>query len=204
MSIGTRARHLAWTTIGVATVGAVLGAAAWHATDVLERDNDFCIACHIEGGVPLHIGLRDDFDRRPPRSLAALHADTLPAARPADPTMRCFDCHGGVGLLGRARIKWLAAHDLVVWLAGRAEEPTTLRVPLRDADCRKCHASFPADTGERGRPPFHALEVHDAELGVRCTDCHVVHTSDVDPDFHFIDTERVRDRCARCHSQFER
>ena len=44
--------------------------------------------------------------------LAAAHAAAGNQGRPADPGFRCIDCHGGVGLPGRARVKALAAMDL--------------------------------------------------------------------------------------------
>lgn len=179
------------------------GPAGWVATDVLERDNDFCNACHIEGDVPLHIDIRHDLDTRPPRSLAALHGERVPAWRPADPHLRCFDCHSGTGLVGRARIKLVAARDLGVWLAGRAEEPTHLTVPIVDPDCTKCHPD-PWDRAGAGRsrPPFHSLSVHARDLGADCVTCHPVHDADVDPGFHFMNVARVRTECARCHNDF--
>jgi hypothetical protein len=190
--------------LGLVAAGTCLAfAGAWLTTDVLERDNDFCNACHIDGDVPLHIALRRDLDARPPRSLASAHAASIGGARPDDPVMRCFDCHAGVGLVGRVRTKWIAATDLVVWLAGRAEEPESLRWPLVDADCRGCHEAFDADGTDRVRPPFHALPVHNHDLGISCPSCHEVHADDVDPDFHFLATRRVRARCARCHGQFD-
>jgi len=199
MSNRMRTQHFAVLVVAIG----VAGVATWLGTDALERNNDFCNDCHIEGDVPLHIDLRHEFDARPPRSLAALHGEVMPAHRPEDPVMRCFDCHSGVGFAGRARIKALAARDLVIWLAGRAEEPQELTVPLRDEDCRQCHALFGASGAERAAPPFHSLDVHNHELGVDCTTCHVVHDEDVDPSFHFLATRRVRTVCGRCHSQFQ-
>lgn len=199
LSLRSRDLVLAAVVVGVAVP------VAWLGTDALERNNDFCNACHIAGDVPLHIDLRREFDARPPASLAALHAHALPAQRPEDPVMRCFDCHAGVGLAGRAQVKWLAAKDLLVWLAGQAEEPAALTVPLRDADCTQCHMGFEDldDGAPRGGPPFHSLDVHNHDLGVACTSCHIVHDEDVDEGFHFLAPSRVRAQCARCHSQFE-
>ncbi len=92
--------------------------------DAVERQNDFCNACHLpDGGGPLHIDIRHDFDARPPHNLAGLHALRVREAdAPPDP-MRCIDCHGGVGLVGQARVKMLAARDALVWLSGDFEEP---------------------------------------------------------------------------------
>jgi Cytochrome c7 and related cytochrome c len=178
-------------------------AIGWWGTDVLERQNDFCNACHLDGGGPLHAGIRRDFDARPPASLAALHAERRPRPGPDAREMRCFDCHAGVGFGGRARIKAVAARDLVVWLAGRAREPSGLTVPLRDEDCRQCHPQVASESRDDARPAFHGVFVHNDSLGVACTSCHAVHVADGDPRFHFLSTVRVRAECARCHSQFE-
>jgi hypothetical protein len=181
----------------------LLGAAGWAVTDRLEQDDDFCNACHVSAGVPLHIEIRRDFDARPTASLAAAHA-VASAQHRADGVLRCIDCHGGTSWLGRTRVKTLAAKDALLYLSGRFEEPEGMRWPLWDEDCRKCHAGFaegPADAGRSAR--FHELAVHNAELGVDCVECHVVHQRGVDPAAFFLDAPRVRAQCARCHSQFE-
>ena len=58
----------------------------WTVTDELERQNDFCNACHIEGesgeSTPLHIAIRHGFDSRPPETLAAAHSMELAPEQP--------------------------------------------------------------------------------------------------------------------------
>ena len=200
-------RRLRPRPLGLALASSgVIFAIGWWGTDVLERQNDFCNACHLDGGVALHAELRRDFDTRPPASLAALHAERRPRAGSDAREMRCIDCHAGVGLAGRARIKWLAARDLLVWLAGRAHEPSGLSVPLRDEDCAQCHGRLEGEARDDGRMAFHAVFVHNDSLGtagVACTSCHAVHDAGGDPGFHFLSPARVREQCARCHSQFE-
>jgi nitrate/TMAO reductase-like tetraheme cytochrome c subunit len=193
---------LASAALAAAVLGAVSAAAGWWATDRLEQDDDFCNACHVSRGVPLHRDIRRDFDRRPPASLAAAHA-AAPRAGRTSGGLRCIDCHGGTGLPGRMRVKALAARDAFFYTIGRFEEPRAMRWPLADADCRKCHARFDEGEPESGRPPrFHALPVHNARLGVACVECHRAHTSQVDAGFHFVDVSAVRAQCARCHSEF--
>jgi len=187
--------------VGVSAIVAL--PAGWIATDAIERNNDFCTSCHIDGDVPLHRDVRADFERRPPASMAASHAGAIARERPEDPSMRCIDCHGGVGLLGRAKIKLLAARDAAVWLAGRGEEPTEMRHPLVDADCRQCHPTFDPRVDPHAPEPFHALPVHNIDLGMACVACHTAHVDTGDESFHFLETERVRRRCAHCHSAFE-
>ena len=188
---------------GLVLAGALLAPAGWVATDVLERDNDFCTACHLSEGVPLHIDLRNDFDARPQMSLAAAHAAAGNAARPDSPEFRCIDCHGGVGFVGRARVKVLAAKDAFWWTVGRFDEPDHMAWPLWDRDCLQCHASFEQKAGPFDDPAFHDLAVHNVELGVDCVECHLAHEAGANPDAYFLHPAHVRSRCARCHPEIE-
>jgi len=188
--------------LAAATLGASLGVAGWAVTDHLEQDDDFCNACHVSVGMPLHREIRRDFDARPATSLAGAHAASGSTLR-AHGALRCIDCHGGASLLGRARVKALAAKDAFFYAAGRFEEPRSMRWPLWDEDCRQCHASFEARSDASGRSPgFHELAVHNAALGVGCVECHRAHATRVDRSAYFLDTQVVRAQCARCHSEF--
>lgn len=183
--------------------GLVLAPAGWLVSDRLERDNDFCNACHLQPGVPLHIDIRTDLDARPAANLAAVHAAAGVDGRD-DSAFRCIDCHGGHSLVGRARVKALAAKDAFWYAVGRFEEPDGMRWPLWDEDCRKCHATFDATpSAEWEVPRFHELPVHNVDLQVDCVECHLVHEDGGNPDAHFIDVGWVRTRCARCHAEFE-
>jgi hypothetical protein len=88
---------------------------------------------------------------------------------------------------------------------GRFDEPEGMRWPLWDADCRRCHARFAerSTAGSAGNPLFHELAVHNAELPVRCVECHPVHERGGLPDHDFLLPPRVRAQCARCHPEFE-
>ena len=189
--------------VAVGLLAAALAPLGWVASDALERNNDFCNSCHIDGNVPLHIDIRHDFDGRPPLTLASQHARQMPSLRPADPAMRCIECHGGVGWLGRARIKALAARDAARWLAGVGREPDGMTHPLRDADCLQCHERFEPRRDEHAPPPFHDLGVHNSTIGVDCVTCHTVHDASGRTDFYYLQPERVRQQCAHCHSEFE-
>lgn len=195
-------RRRVW--LGAATLLLLLsGPAGWMVSDAVERRNDFCNVCHLpDGGGPLHLSIRTDFDARPPVNLAGLHAREIRADRePADPA-RCIDCHGGVGLVGRARVKLLAARDAAVWLTGDFDEPDHMATPLLDADCLQCHPVFDETPSGLPRPRFHELEVHNRELGVDCVSCHLSHEPG-DADFYFLDLAHVRARCADCHTEFQ-
>ena len=183
---------------GIAIALAASFVVGWGISDRIEQDNDFCTSCHLDSGVPLHIELRRAFDRSPEVNLASAHARVEVAGR-AD-GFRCIDCHGGASWKGRARVKALAAIDGFWYALGRFEEPTGMQWPLWDEDCQKCHASFdPPPTEDWETPRFHALPVHNVELGVDCVACHRVHESGGNPENFFIGVQWVRPQCERCH-----
>jgi nitrate/TMAO reductase-like tetraheme cytochrome c subunit len=193
---------LAILTLLGASLGAVLAAAGWVATDHLEQDDDFCNACHVSTGAALHAEIRRDYDARPAASLAGRHGAARVSHR-EDGGFRCIDCHGGKSLAGRARVKALAARDALVYLSGRFQEPESMRWPLWDEDCSACHASFEVAGRDESSSAFHALPVHNADLGVACVECHTAHEAGGDPIAFFLRRAPVRAQCARCHSEFE-
>ena len=174
----------------------------WAVTDHLERDNDFCISCHLTEDAPLHDAIRRDFDALEPASLAGLHGVADVEGRDAA-AFRCIDCHGGASFVGRARVKVLAAKDAFWYAVGHFEEPTEMRWPLWDEDCGKCHASFDTSRSQREQSRFHALGVHNVSLGVDCVECHSSHEPGGNPDGYFLQVKSVRAQCARCHSEYE-
>ena len=182
--------------------GAVGGSTGWFVTDALERDNDFCTTCHLTEGVPLHIDIRNEFDGSPPVNLAAVHGAVRVESRAGDDAgFRCIDCHGGTGLMGRARVKVLAAKDAFWYVTGIFEEPHDMKWPLEEADCRKCHAGFETKAGEWEAPAFHDITLHNIDLGVGCVECHLVHRPG-DAAHYSLDAQHTRTQCARCHSEF--
>jgi hypothetical protein len=185
--------------VALAALGAPLG---WAISDRLERDDAFCTSCHLAEGRPLHEAKLADFRARPAATLVAAHGATGNDAHD-DRRFRCIDCHGGVGALGRTRVKLLSMRDALWYAAGRFEEPERMTWPLRDEDCSQCHAAFdervPAD-GEN--PRFHQLPVHNRELGVACVECHLAHPDAGLADHFFLHARTVRGQCASCHLEF--
>jgi hypothetical protein len=111
-------------------------------------------------------------------------------------------------------VKLLAAKDAMVWLTGDFDEPDHMEYPLSEADCRQCHSGFAldldqdidadyADEADYGPPRFHGLSVHNADLGVTCVECHSVHEGGNDVEMFYLDAVRVRQQCARCHSEYQ-
>ena len=194
-------RFVVVLTLG-ALAGVVGGPAGWLVTDALERDNDFCNACHLSEGVPLHVDIRNEFDRETPVNLAGVHAGVGVDTRSgSDAAFRCIDCHGGTGLMGRARVKLLAAKDSFWYATGFFEEPHAMAWPLTEADCRKCHGEFQTKASEFEAPAFHDIALHNSELGVGCVECHLVHEAG-DAGHYFLSAQHTRRQCGRCHSDF--
>jgi len=184
----------------LALFGAVSAPAGWWVTDRLEADNDFCISCHLAAEVPLHEQKRAALDLVPATTLAGAHGSAVWDER----SFRCIDCHGGVGLVGKARVKLLSAKDAFWYVVGRFDEPDQMHWPLGDADCTKCHSTFDERESEVGRDPrFHELAVHNVELGVGCIACHTSHAEGGLPGHYQIHAERVRAECSACHPEFE-
>jgi hypothetical protein len=172
------------------------------AADALKADNDFCNSCHLPSGESLHRTIRDDFDARPPANLAARHASTLVRERPDSPAFRCIDCHGGVGLVGRARVHLLSVKDAVLYVTGQFEEPDGMNWPLWDADCTQCHKRFEKKSEGFEGEAFHDRPGHNVDLGVDCVDCHLAHDTAARPDRWFLNPDAVRTRCALCHVEY--
>jgi len=184
--------------LALALAGLLSTPAGWWVSDRLEEDNDFCVGCHLEPGVPLHREKRETLDQRPAATLAAAHGIAGWEDRP----FRCIDCHGGTGLLGKARVKALSAKDAFWYAVGRFDEPEEMHWPLWDADCAKCHTPFEERESEIGRDPlFHELAVHNVELGVACVACHFSHEEGGLADHYQLHAARVRAECAACHPE---
>lgn len=181
---------------------AVAAPTGWLVTDQLEQDDAFCVSCHLDVETPLHEQKLADFRGRPPVALAAAHAAAGNDAA-ADGAFRCIDCHGGTGLLGRARVKALSAKDAFWYVVGRFDEPDQMHWPLWDADCRKCHQSYTATSGASADPLFHEVAEHNTELPVTCVECHRSHDREGLASHYFVVPDVVRSQCARCHLEFE-
>jgi predicted CXXCH cytochrome family protein len=189
-----------------------------------ERDNRFCISCHLH---------EEKFSRlhaARPTDLAGFHQQK-------DGQVGCIACHGGADPVMRVRVWTVAGLDTVKFLVGAYGEPTHMRLALRDADCRQCHTPIlrprvPAASGSStaagagaqgsGAPAapgqdaeasylaaeaqvaaqagtsYHAIRDHDA-VNVRCVRCHRSHTTDSDARNRFISKATVLPTCRECH-----
>jgi predicted CXXCH cytochrome family protein len=105
----------------------------------------------------------------------------------------------------------VAGFDTVKFLAGVYREPTLMRLPLRDAECRGCHTPIlrgsrestfgaEAETEGRGSTSYHAIREHDT-VRIPCVRCHTSHTTDSDSASLFISKARVVPLCRECHKE---
>jgi hypothetical protein len=159
-----------------------------------ERDDRFCIACH------LHEGKFTRFRADVASDLAGRHH--------VRKGIRCIDCHGGADPAQRLRVWAVAGLDTVRFLAGAYAEPEAMRLPLRSEECAQCHMpvrparrELDADDesmGGSGGDSYHAIRDHDA-VDIACARCHTSHTTDSDAGRLFISSARVRPLCGECH-----
>jgi len=177
----------------------LLGVLGWQWTDRLDRDNDFCNACHLPGGTPLHRELRERFDRVVPSNLAGVHGRGWVESR-EDSAFRCIDCHSGSGWLERGRVKLLSARDGLRYLVGSFEEPDRMTTDLSAATCKRCHPTFRHSAAPGWTlTAYHGRPEHDRPGTPLCVRCHAVHAEGGDPFAYFMDRSRLDEVCRTCH-----
>jgi len=175
--------------VGAAVASGVVGFAAGAAiTDRLEQDNRFCIACH-RPEKPLHGKVYRSFDRVDGKLL------TLAGSHNVTAHVKCIDCHIGADRKDYLIIKAIAAWDTGRWLVGAYKDPETLRYPLGDRTCLKCHP----DGGQNPQveKAFHNAPYHrDPRNG--CSDCHRSHL-EAPAETRFLQRAVVKPLCDECH-----
>lgn len=185
---GRQFRLVLW--VGGLLLGAGVGgfAAGAAITDRLEQDNRFCVACH-RPGKPLHAKVYRTFLRVEGRLV------TLAGAHNARGQVKCIDCHIGADRKDYLIIKAIAAWDTVRWVVGAYKDPETLRYPLGDRTCVKCHP----DGGQNPeiKDAFHNAPYHrDPRDG--CSDCHRSHL-EAPAETRFLLQPLVKPLCDTCH-----
>ena len=192
-----------WTWLAVAVIA--IGGAGVAFVKKQDEDNRFCIACH------LHEKLYEVTVTAPPRSLAAGHYRARHAAHPE----RCFTCHSGEGVTGWTAVTVLSGFDAARWVLGDRHEPTTMRLPIEDRACLKCHAADlkqalasanAPDSGDEGgdemesasHQSFHHISDH-RNVKLACVMCHTVHTPGESQRL-FLEPANVQAQCRTCHA----
>ena len=180
---------------------------------VKERDNRFCVSCHLH-------------EAKFTRLVAAAATDLAGSHHAKDQRVGCIACHGGADTVMRLRVWSVAGLDTLKFLAGAYREPSDMRLRLRDGDCRQCHtpirgaappvasadatpqgtvtnaeaiymAEAPAPSGQIS---FHAFRGHEG-VDVRCVGCHTAHTNDSVAAEHFLSRPLMERICRECHRQ---
>jgi len=186
-------RWLLLLLVGAPVAGTATFVPGLAVTDYLERDNAFCIACHVTKEKRLHQDKYDGFFPvgGKPTTLAAAHHGSL-----REP-FKCVDCHNGSTITDKLRIKAQAAGDTVAYFLGDFEEPELLRFSLGNRLCLECHT-----TG--GRNPdketgFHYARHHN-NLPFICYECHSVHRQ-AKSETRFLKQDIVQPLCDECHAE---
>jgi len=181
-------------------VGALLGGTLFLAgLSVKERDNRFCVSCHLH-------------DEKFSRLLATTSRDLSGFHHQRKADIGCIACHRGADPAMRLKVWAVAGVDTLRFLAGVYAEPTHPRLPFRDAECRQCHTPIlparamdagafaaEAETEGRGGTSYHTIREHET-VRIACVRCHPSHTADSDAGSRFISKARVRPVCAKCHT----
>ncbi len=160
-----------------------------------ERDNTFCVSCH------LHEEKFKRFTSVPFTDLTGPHHAK---------GVRCIDCHGGADLSMRLRVWTVAGIDSLRYLTGKYHEPKHMRLPLRPKDCARCHTpiqkTVPALSLEQEESAegsvgntYHSIQAH-GTVRISCVRCHTTHTTDSTPALQFIARSRVQPICRGCHA----
>jgi predicted CXXCH cytochrome family protein len=160
-----------------------------------ERDNTFCVSCHLH-------------EKKFKRFMSAPFTDLTGPHHAKG--VRCIDCHGGADLAMRLRVWTVAGIDSLWYLAGRYREPEHMRLPLRPKECSRCHTpilkSAPAlsleqEESNEGRAgnTYHSIQAH-GTVRITCVRCHPAHTTDSEPAVQFIARSRVQPICRECHA----
>ncbi|PYM16541.1 MAG: hypothetical protein DMD81_12210 [Candidatus Rokuibacteriota bacterium] len=213
----TRSLRIVGTVAAASVVGALAAALFLTGLAAKERDDRFCVSCHLH-------------DEKFTRLVASSPADLAGLHHTKDAKVGCIGCHGGADLPMRFRVWAVAGFDTLRFLAGTYTEPTHMRLPLRNAECRQCHTPIlkpvsartgssavaatgaaaavdPSDestvrheeeTEGRGGTSYHAIREHETVRSA-CTRCHSSHSTDSDATNRFISKSRVVPICRECH-----
>jgi nitrate/TMAO reductase-like tetraheme cytochrome c subunit len=206
-SPGKRISRFTAVLVGIVALGIFLTAGGFTFAATQETHDPFCASCHTQ---PESTFFQRSTDAQAV-DLAAYHT--------AQKT-RCIDCHSGPGVLGRMQAEWLGAHNALAWYTHTAVQPAKLTVPIRDANCLKCHQ----DVTQRGYTPKQSVTIigegrrgegeeagpnHWHEVLARwqavaanagtCTSCHPGHSTDGTAQTGFENVQTTRAVCEACH-----
>jgi nitrate/TMAO reductase-like tetraheme cytochrome c subunit len=202
----SKSRRLVWVLASVVALGVVLAAGGFVFAANQESHDPFCGSCHTQ---------RESTFLQ--RSTAAQPVDL--ASYHTSQQTRCIDCHSGPGIVGRIEAELLGAHNAISLYTHTAVQPARLTVPIRDANCLKCHqavtqrgytpqiaVSIPGlgGQGEREARTNHWHEnlarwqIASSTAGT-CTSCHPGHLTDGTAQTGFENGQTTNAVCQACH-----
>ncbi len=181
-----------WLALG-AVVGllALIGGVAFASRQ--EQDDQFCASCHTQP--------ESEYFERFLRADAQKAAEDLAALHHRKKEIKCIDCHGGEGLIGRAQVLTVAAWDALRYYTRTARQPAVVVIPLQNEGCTKCHEDAVRKSGFENH--YHNKMSDPEAPFLRCTDCHLTHRlGDELNAFQF--RNAILPQCEFCHVQMGR
>ncbi len=187
-----------WLGLVVLVSLALLGVGTGAGLALEERDS-FCASCHTEPETA-YVAQAQTVSGRS-TTLAASHARLdAPSAAASFSPVKCIDCHGGVGLTGRAQTLFeLGVGDTLAFVSGRAQQPARTTRPLPNANCARCHGAALAEPGFENH--FHTKLAELQAPPLACVACHVSHSDQADPAQMYIRRAVVYPLCNECHAR---
>jgi nitrate/TMAO reductase-like tetraheme cytochrome c subunit len=160
-----------------------------------EQDNRFCASCHTQPESEYFVRYLRADARKSAEDLAALHHHKK--------AIRCIDCHGGEGPLGRAQVVAIATWDAFKFFTGIARQPAVIVVPVQNEACAKCHNDDIHKPGFENHEHNLYFDPKESPPFIACTDCHVSHrVGDERTAFQFRDA--ILPQCDYCHMKMGR
>lgn len=198
-------RLLDWRVVaalGVLAAAAVVGGVS--VVSANEQNDSFCISCHTEPESTYYGRFQDALNGRS-QDLAAFHHGKLyPRNSPSGTNIKCIDCHGGEGLVGRGIVVSLAAWDALKYVTRTDTQPAKVVFTVQNEACIKCHEQQVFLNLDKPVKPF-IIDNHFHyklfEAGApyeSCVACHITHREGTETNaFQFRDV--IIPVCEDCH-----
>jgi predicted CXXCH cytochrome family protein len=189
LSKKTAARSFPWLTLAIpAAVVLVLVIGGFGFAMGMEERDPFCASCHTQP--------ESTFFQR---SQAGNAVDLASMHHTKD--IKCIDCHSGVGASGRVNAMLLGARNAAALITHTARQPAPLTVPIRDANCLKCHQEAVSGQPDFNNhfhlflPRWKAADPNAAS----CVTCHTSHATDGEAQIGYLNRAKTEAVCQRCH-----
>ena len=156
-----------------------------------EQTNEFCASCHTEPEMTYLARYMSAAEQQSAEDLAAFHY--------RQQAVRCIDCHGGEGSVGRTQVLLYAARNTFAHYSGFAKQPATIILPIQNEACLKCHDQQVHKPGFENHMHNKPFLSQDPVPFIRCIDCHPSHRPG-DERTAFLFRDVILPRCEFCHA----